>query len=56
VQFGGKHLGKHLLGRPRRRWKDNTKMDLGEIDCENLRWRELPQHHFQWQVNVKSLC
>jgi len=30
----GKSEGKRLLGRPRRRWDDNIKMDLQEVGCE----------------------
>jgi hypothetical protein len=29
----GKHEGKRPQGRPRRRWKDNIKMDLQEVGC-----------------------
>ena len=29
----GKHEGKRLLGRPRRRWENNIKMDLQEVEC-----------------------
>ena len=29
----GKHEGKRQFGRPRRRWKDNIKMDLQEVGC-----------------------
>jgi len=29
----GKHEGKRSLGRPRRRWEDNIKMDLQEVGC-----------------------
>ena len=29
--LGGKPEGKRLLGRPRRRWEDNIKMDLQEV-------------------------
>jgi hypothetical protein len=57
VHLVGKHRGKHLLGRPRRRWTNNTEMDCGEVDCEDQKWVELPQHHIQWRVKVKlSLC
>jgi hypothetical protein len=28
-------------GRPRRRWEDNIKMDLGEIRCEGVDWIDL---------------
>jgi hypothetical protein len=31
--FVGKPEGKRPLGRPRRRWVDNIRMDLGEIGC-----------------------
>jgi len=47
----GKPEGKRLMGRPRRRWEDNIKMDLQEVggacgDCmkfaqDRNRWREL---------------
>jgi hypothetical protein len=31
--LSGKHEGKRPLGKPRRRWKDNIKIDLKEIGC-----------------------
>jgi hypothetical protein len=31
------------LGRPRRRWKDNIKMDLQEVGCGGTDWFELAQ-------------
>ena len=40
----GKHEGKRQLGRPRRKWEDNTKMDLQEVRLEawaGLIWRRL---------------
>jgi hypothetical protein len=36
--FVGKHEGKRPLGRPRRRWEDNIKMDLGETEWEVVNW------------------
>ena len=33
--FGGEPEGKRPLGRPRRRWGDNIKMDLQEVGCES---------------------
>jgi len=30
--------GKRSLGRPRRRWEDNIKMDLQEVGCEGMNW------------------
>ena len=38
-----KHLGKSPLGRPRRRWEDNIKMDLQEVRCGGMDWIELAQ-------------
>jgi hypothetical protein len=37
----GKSQGKKTLGMPRRRWKDNIKMDLQEVGCGLMDWIEL---------------
>jgi hypothetical protein len=37
----GKPEGKGLLGRPRRRWDDNIRMDVKEIGWEDVNWIEL---------------
>ena len=37
----GKREGKRPLGRPRRRWEDNIKMDLQEVGCGGIDWMEL---------------
>jgi hypothetical protein len=34
----GKPEGKRPLGRPRRRWMDNIKMNLGEIGWDDMDW------------------
>jgi hypothetical protein len=34
--LAGKPGGKRLLGRPRRRWVDNIRMDLGEVGWDNV--------------------
>jgi hypothetical protein len=39
----GKPVGKRPLGRPRRRWEDNIKMDLEEVGCGGADWIELAQ-------------
>ena len=39
----GKSKGKRLLGRPRRRWEDNIKVDLQEVECGVMDWIELAQ-------------
>jgi hypothetical protein len=36
--------GKRPLGRPRRRWVDNNKMDLREIECDGVDWIDKAQH------------
>ena len=37
----GKPEGKRPLGRPRRRWEDNIKMDLQEVGCGGMDWIQL---------------
>jgi hypothetical protein len=44
----GKPEGKRPLGRPRRRWVDNIKMDLGEIEWDGMDWIDLVQDRDQW--------
>jgi hypothetical protein len=44
----GRPEGKRPLGRPRRRWKDNIKMDLGEIGIDGANWIRLAQDRVQW--------
>ena len=41
--FVGKPEGKRPLGRPRRRWEDNIKIDLQEVGCEGMDWIDLAQ-------------
>jgi len=40
----GKLEGKRPLGRPRRRWEENVKMDLQEVGCEVMAWIDLTQN------------
>jgi hypothetical protein len=35
--------GKRPLGRPKRRWEDNIKMVLQEVECAGMDWIELAQ-------------
>ena len=51
----GKPEGKRPLGRPRRRWEDNIKMDLQEVDggCED--WMELAQDRDRWRALVSTV-
>jgi hypothetical protein len=39
-------------GRPRRRWVDNIKMDLGEIGWDGRDWVDLAQDRDQWRALV----
>jgi hypothetical protein len=43
VFFGGETEGKKPLGRPRRRWEDNIKIDLQEMGCVGMDWIDLAQ-------------
>ena len=44
--------GKRPLGRPRRRWEDNIKMDLQEVGCGAMDWIELAQDRDRWRALV----
>jgi hypothetical protein len=46
---------KRLLGRPRRRWIDNIKMDLLEIGVSVLGWIGLAQDRYRWRALVNSV-
>jgi hypothetical protein len=46
----GKPEGKRPLGRPRRRWVDNIKMDLSEIGWDGVDWIDLAPDCDQWRL------
>ena len=48
----GKPDGKRPLGRHRRRWEDNIKMDLQEVGCEGMDWIELAEDRDRWRALV----
>ena len=52
----GKPEGKRPLGRPRRRWEDNIKMDLRVMDCDAGDWRDLAQDRDQWRAYVRAVA
>jgi hypothetical protein len=47
--------GKRPLGRPKRRWEDNIKLDLREIGIDEANWIKLAQDRFRWWVLVGTL-
>ena len=51
----GKPEGKRPLGRPRRRWEDNIKMDPQEVEgsCED--WMDLVQDMDRWRALVSTV-
>jgi len=49
----GKPEGKRPLGRPRRRWVDNIKMDLQEVGCGYMGWIGLAQDKYRWRTLVE---
>jgi hypothetical protein len=51
----GKPEGKRPLGRPRRGWEDNIKMDLREIGCGGIDWIDLAQDRDQWRALVNTV-
>jgi hypothetical protein len=50
-----KSQGKRPLGRPRRRWVDNIKRDLGEVGWGGVDWIGLAQDRNSWRALVNSV-
>jgi hypothetical protein len=51
----GRPEGKRPLGRPRRRWERNIKMDLREIGINGVNWIHLAQDRVQWRACVNTV-
>jgi len=51
----GKPEGRRLLGRPRRRWVDNIRMDLQEVRCGYLDWIGVVQDRDRWRTLVSAV-
>ena len=47
--------GKRPLGRPRRRWVDNIRMDLQEVGCGYVDWIGLAQDRDRWRKLVSAV-
>jgi hypothetical protein len=64
TDWGGLHVGywwesqkvrDQPLGRPRRRWVDNFKMDLGEIGWSGVDWIDLALDRDRWRALVNTV-
>ena len=51
----GKPEGRRPLGRPRRRWVDNIRMDLQEVGCWYMDWIGLAQDRDRWRTLVSAV-
>jgi hypothetical protein len=51
----GKPEGKRPLGRPRRGWVDNIKIDLREIEWNGVDWIDMAQDRDQWRALVNMV-
>ena len=51
----GKQEGKRPLGRPRRRWVDNIRMDVQEVGCGYVDWIGLAQDMDRWRTLVSAV-
>jgi hypothetical protein len=51
----GRSESKRPLGRPRRRWEDNIKLDIREIRIDGANWIRLPRDRVQWRAFVKTV-
>ena len=51
----GKPEGRRPLGRPRRRWVDNIRLDLQEVGCGYMHWIGLAQDRDRWRTPVSAV-
>jgi hypothetical protein len=51
----GKPVGKRPLGRPKRRWVDNIRMDLGEVGWSDVEWISMAKDRNRWRALVNSV-
>jgi hypothetical protein len=51
----GRPEGRRPLGRPRRGWENNIKMDLQEVGWGLMDWIDMAQDRYMWQVLVNAV-
>jgi hypothetical protein len=51
----GKPERRRLLGRPRRKWEGDIRMDLREVGCGCVDWMELAQDRDRWRALVSAV-
>ena len=51
----GKPEEKRPLGRTRRRWEDNIKMDFREVGCDPGDWIDLAEDKDQWRAYIRAI-
>jgi hypothetical protein len=51
----GMPKGKRPLGRPRRRWVDNVRIDLRETGWDGMDWIDLAQDRDQWMALMNTI-
>jgi hypothetical protein len=53
--FVGRPKRKRPVGRPRRKWEDNIKLDIREIGIDVANWIRLAQDRVQWRACVNTV-
>jgi hypothetical protein len=51
----GRPEGRRPLGRPKRRWEDNIKMDLQEVGWNGVAWFDMTQDRDRWRAVVSAV-
>jgi hypothetical protein len=55
IDYWWERQGKRPLGKPRRRWVDNIRMDLGEVGWGDVDWIGLAQDSNRWRALVNAV-
>jgi hypothetical protein len=51
----GRPEGRRPLGRPRRRWEDNIKMDVQEVGWGGMDWIDMAEDRDRWRAVVNAV-